>query len=174
MRNRTAIVLGAVLAGTLVTGVGTTTAVFSDSGSSSVTVGAARVSLAVATSPTDLVLTPPDGTGTVVVTNTGSTAATLHLSAVDGAGAPLTTCPKVPKVTITVPPQGVPAPAVPLCSAIADGGELLDLPAGATTTITVQATGYGQRWTGGLGFTLAQDGGGFSDSAHVAVRVSPQ
>jgi hypothetical protein len=171
MRNRTAIALGAVLAGTLVTGVGTTSAVFSDSGSSSVTVGAARVSLAVATSPTDLVLTPPHGTGTVVVTNTGSTAATLHLSGVDGAGAPLTTC---PKVTITVPPQGLPARAVPLCSAIADGGELLDLPAGATTTITVQATAYGQRWTGGLGFTLAQDGGGFSDSARVAVRVSPR
>ncbi|MGY1616820.1 hypothetical protein ACI797_08745 [Geodermatophilus sp. SYSU D00691] len=170
MRARTTLALGTVLAATLLTGVGTTSAAFSDNASIPVTVGAGQVT--VSASPATLVLVPPRGSGSVAVTNGGSVEAVLTVTAIDAQGRPLADC---PKITVTAAPEeGAPAQGIRPCSADGHGVDLLELASGATTTITVEATAFGQRWTGGLRVTLSQGDGGFSDSADVAVQVAPR
>ena len=167
MKMRTTLALGAVLAGTLLTGVGTTSAAFSDSDGFAAVIGAGQVTVSV--DPTALTLTPRSGTGTITVTNTGTTGVSLAVAAIDAQHRPSSDC---PKITVAAGPQvnGRPQGSQP-CGPDGRGVELLELPEGATTTLTVRATAFGQRWTGGLRVTVDQDGGGFSDSADVSVQV---
>jgi hypothetical protein len=179
MRSRTAIALGAVLAGTLVTGVGTTSAVFSDSAAVPFgVVGAGRLSLAVtAAEPLPVQLGPSNG-GKVdlTVTRTGTGAAALRLSAVDGTGS--SACTTLPRADVTVSAPGDPAAVqTTLCALTRGSAEVTEftqvLP---SATLTVKVTvppgqSTARTWDGLLRFEIEQPGGGFSDVRDVAARL---
>jgi predicted ribosomally synthesized peptide with SipW-like signal peptide len=176
MRGRTTIALGAVLAGTLLTGVGTTSAAFSDTAMVQVgTVGAGELSLTVTTAeqvPVQL----GGGKADFTVTRTGVGAAVLRLSVVDGAASDA--CATLPAAKVTVSVPGDPNPVrTTLCELTAGSEDVVRFTGRLTSvTLTVKVIVPAEQsaagaWDGLLHFELGQRGGGFSDVQDVAARV---
>lgn len=182
MRGRTAIALGAVLAGTLLTGIGTTSAVFSDTAAERVEVGAGQLALTVTPHSSPLrVTSAASNPATVTVTATGGGSVQLLLSALDAPNSGSSDCADMPDIKAVVggASQGA-AVRVPWCELVQGPQPIATLPTGAQPTqVALRVTGVGAAqtkgataaWGGTLRFTVQQPGG-FSDHQDVAASVT--
>ncbi|MGY1642589.1 hypothetical protein ACI782_15890 [Geodermatophilus sp. SYSU D00703] len=179
MRRRTALGLGAVLAGSVLFGAGGTVAVLSDTASMSAEAGAGSLSLSNASSRPGKVQLQLGKTAEISLRadTGGSEGVVLQVSVVENPGA--AACPTAALLTI-----GVPSVAglqeTPLCQLDRPSTFLLELDGSADAVdvpMTVMATALPATrasdisWEGYLRFTLRHAHGGFSDQEDVAVHV---
>jgi predicted ribosomally synthesized peptide with SipW-like signal peptide len=167
----------------LLTGVGTTAAVLTDSKTVSLgTVGAGSVALtAVTPSAAPLAVnssSAPEQMATLTVRGATTGPATLWLSAVPDAG---WDCRTLPQATVVIGRPGEDDLAVKLCDLVDKRQEVLDLSAAVPTAqLSLRVTGVpasatkpaGTAWTGVLHVTLEQTGGGFSDARDVPASIT--
>ncbi len=185
MRRQTQWALGGALAGTVLLGVGTTLAVFTDVASTSGTAGAASLALQVTPAPVPgqpLEVHAGDGDGvTLMAAHSGGVAARLDLSL---AGAD---CAQLPTAWLEVAVPGMPVVTRDLCGLATAPVLLRSLDATASTVpVTVRVldgspsgspTGpapQGVDWTGDLRIGLVQDTGartGLSDARTLRVHL---
>jgi hypothetical protein len=184
VRGRTAIALGTVLGCALLTGVGTTAAVLTDTKSVSLgTVGAGSVALtAVTPNATPLAVNSSSAPGqmaTLTVKGAATGPTTLWLSAEQDAGSD---CRTLPQATVVIGRPGQADLDVKLCDLVAGRREVLDLSGSAPAAkLSLRVTGVpatdtqpaGTAWNGVLHVALEQTGGaGFSDARDVSVSIT--
>jgi hypothetical protein len=183
MRGRTAIALGTVVGCALLTGVGTTVAVLTDTTTVSLgTVGAGSVALtAVTPNATPLAVnssSAADQMATLTVQGSATGPTTLWLSAVQDDG---WDCRTLPQATVVIGRSGANDLTVNLCDLVEKRQDILDLSGTAPTTrLSLRVTGVpaadtkpaGTAWNGFLRVTLEQTGGGFSDARDVPASIT--
>jgi hypothetical protein len=180
MRGRTAVALGAITTGALLTGVGSTVADLSDTVTAgTVTVGAGELALSVP-AHASLTVTPAEShPATLVLGRSKGAAAQLQLSAVD-TGAPTDCARDLRNLQVHVAMSGGPSADVGLCTLLEGSREITTFPGdGRDVTLSFTISNLGAAaagpnrtlWSGVLRFTLAQPSG-FSDVVDVPTVLS--